>query len=798
MRDLRLAVRSMRHRPGMSLLAIIALGLGIGLTTTMFSIVNGAVLRGLPFPESHRILHVAPFSIAEQDDMDMRVHTFAEFARRQQSFETYGALQMQTANVVGPDGQPERYSAAALTGNMLRLLRTAPLLGRDLRDDDNQPGAAPVALIGHKVWQERFKGAPDVVGQPLRINGTVMTVVGVMPEGFRFPSNQDIWPALIINPEGTKFGEGPGLETIGRLKPGVSRDQASVEMATLWRQLELEYPDRYKDHTAEVKTYIEEFIGSETIGALYTMLAAVFGVLVIACANVANLVMARAAQRTREIAVRTAVGASRWRVVKQMLVEVLVLATAGAALGLVLAQAGITLFNRGIVDTNPPFWIDIRIDTPVLLFVTFTAVVAALVSGIVPALRASRADLASVMNDEGRTTGVRMGRFSRVLVIGEIAVSFGLLVVSALIIQSIVNLGRADYGIATSDVWTSRATLPSADYPTDEKRLQLADALLARVAAVPSVTGVAVATGVPIGGPLAGIKFPDRQYASDRDYHQVHHLVASPDFFKVLRVAMLEGRAFDLRDRPGAEETAIVNRAFAAKYFPSGAVGQRFAMAEGRNTAWRTIVGVVPDLGVGMNPGDRTREGIYTPFAQLPLSGFTVLAQATGPPLQITAPVRDALRALDPNLPLFNVATVEEGIRRQSWPFRVFGSLFMSFGFAALFLATVGLYGVMSFSVSRRTQEIGVRMAMGAGAGDVLKMVLRQGLWQVVIGVLLGLGLGVGLGTAMQLLLFQVRPYDPVIFTIIAAVLGGTGLVACLVPARRAAAVDPMVALRYQ
>lgn len=800
MSDLRLAFRAIVRQPGMSALAIVALALGIGLTTTMFSIVNGAVIRGLPFPESDRILHAAPFSIPDQDDMDMRVHAYAEFASRQQSFEQFAAFQFQLANVVGPDGQPERYSAAAITANTLRLLRVVPMMGRDFVDADSKPGAEPVVLIGHTVWQERFKSDPDVVGQPLRINGTVLTVVGVMPPKFSFPSNQQLWPALVIDPDGTKVGEGPGLEPIGRLRDGVSRQQASAEMATIWRQLGLQYPEQYKDdHTIEVKTYIEEFLGSETIGALYTMLAAVFGVLLIACANVANLVLAKAAQRSREIAVRTAVGASRWRVVRQMLVEVLVLSAGGSALGIALAQLGITLFNRAIVDTSPPFWIDIRIDTNVLLFVSGVAVIAALASGIVPALRASKSDLAGLMNEEGRTmSGVRMGRFSRMLVIGEVALSFGLLVVSALIIQSIVNTGRMDVGIAQNDVWTARVTLPQKDYPDDEGRRQFAAALLARAAGVPGVVNATVATNIPINGPRYTMKFPDREYVTDRDYDEVCGFFVGPEYFSVFRVAMLEGRPIDGRDRAGTEPTVVVNRSFAAKYYPQGAVGQRVAMTEGRSQEWRTIVGVVPDLGVGTSPGDNISEGAYFPFDQVPPASFSLLVHTSGPPLNVTGPLRDAVRSIDANLPLSGPTTVAAALQAQTWPFRVFGTLFMSFGFAALFLATVGLYGVMAFSVSRRTQEIGVRVAMGASRTDVLRMVLRQGLIQVGIGVAIGVALGAALASVMTVLLFQVNPYDPVMFTVIGAVLGLTGLAACLMPAIRAASVDPMVALRYQ
>jgi putative ABC transport system permease protein len=799
MRELRIALRSLIRQPGMAVLAVVALALGIGLTTTMFSIVNGALLRGLPFPESDRILHIAPYIIAEQDDVDTRVHTFAEFQDRQQSFEELAAFQFQTANVVGPSGTAVRYSGASITANTFRLLRVTPALGRDFREGESRPGAPPAVIIGDKVWQEQFGRSPAAIGESLRVNGTVMTVVGVMPPKFNFPSNQEIWPALVIDPLDSKPGEGPALETIGRLKPGVSRDQAGAEFATLWRQLEQAYPDRYEGgYTVEIKPYIREFIGDPVVGVLWTMLVAVFGVMVIACVNVANLVLARAASRTREVAVRTAIGATRWQVVRQMLTEVLMLAATGAALGLGLAQTGITLFNRAIIDTQPPFWIDIRIDGAVLLFVTIATLVAALVSGIVPALRASQADLAQVMNDEGRTTGLRMGRFSRALVVAELALSFGLLVMAGLMIQSVSNVARADFGFAMRDVWSARLTLPAADYPDDTRRRQFADAAIARLRVLPGVQALAIASGIPLGGSHYAMKLPDRQYQGERDYHDVHGVVVSPEYFRVLRVAPLEGRLFDDRDRDTGAPSVIVNQALARRYFSGRALGRSLAVATGAHQEWREVVGVVPDLGMGESPGDRTREAIYLPLAQMPLSGLTVLAQVAGAPLNVSAPARDAIGGLDVNLPLFNIGTVQQDFEQGTWPFRVFGTLFMAFGVAALFLATVGLYGVMAFSVGRRTQEIGIRMAMGAGARDVLVMVLRQGMWQIAAGILLGAGLGVALGSFAAILLFHVSPYDPMILVTIAGVLAAASLLACLVPARRAASVDPMVALRYQ
>ena len=792
----------MGKQPGMSLLAIVALALGIGLTTTMFSIVNGAVLRGLPFEDSDRIhaLQRINHGIAERADAGQQstLHDFADWRSRQTSFESLAAFHVRLANVVGPDGTPERYRGVWQTPNTFSLLRAAPALGRDFRADEERPGAEPVVIISDKVWRERFDRRADTIGQPLRVNGQVMTVVGVMPPGFAFPVVHDLWAPLPIDLDPARRAASPQIQVIARLADDGSLDRASAEFATIAAQLAADHPDTNAGVGVVINSYIETFIGSETIAALWTMLAAVFGVLVIACANVANLVLARAADRTREVAVRTAVGASRVRVIRQMLTEVLVLALVGAGAGLALAYAGITLFNRAIVDTSPPFWIDIRIDGTVLFFVTLLAVVAAVVAGIVPAWRASRTDLAGVMKDEGRATGIRMGRFSRGLVVAELAVSFGLLVASGLAIQSIVNVSNVDFGFPMDDVWAARVVLPSEDYPDDVKRRQAHDALLARVQALPGVVRAALATDVAPMASTDVIRLPGQTYANEREYPAARGVMVTPDYFAVLRTGPTEGRLFDTRDHESADPVAIVNLSFAHKFFPDGAVGQRFAVARGEHQEWRTVVGVVPDLGFGQINNGTLREGFYLPLAQAPAASVAIVAHAAGAPLALTAPIRLAVREVDPNLPIASPATLEDAKNQGTWAFRVFGSLFMAFGVAALFLATVGLYGVMSFAVTKRTQEIGVRMAMGAAGSDVLRLVMRQGAGQVVLGLMMGLGLAFALASGMTILLFGVTPREPFVYVVVAAALGAAGLLACAIPARRAARVDPMVALRSQ
>ncbi len=798
MATLRLALRLAVRQPLVSSLAVVALALGIGLSTLMFSILNGAVLRGLPFERSERILHASPFDLQEQDDFEATQWEFAEWQARQRSFEALTAFYTANANVVGPDGTPERYRGAWITPNTLGMLRTRPALGRDFAAADGQAGAEPVVIISDRVWRDRFAGGADALGQPLRVNGTPMTVVGVMPPGFAYPVVQELWIALAVNPSLEGKDSRPTVEIIGRLRDDVSRDQASAELATIAAQVAALDPGRRTGITVEVKPYVEEFIGTETVQLLSVMLAAVLLVLVIACVNVANLVLARAADRTREVAVRTALGARRGQVIRQTLAEVLVLAVAGAGLGVGIAHAGARLFSRAIVDTTPPFWIDVGLDGTVLLFVTAITVVAALVAGLVPALRASRGDVLPLLNDEGRgTTSLRIGRLSRGLVVGEMALSFALLVVSALVIRSIVNVTQFDPGIATRKVFTARVTLPAAEYADGPSRVRFGDALLERVGALPGVVVAALATTNPPVAAETSVMLPGQSFPDERDYPRAKVTSVSPAFFDVIRVAPRQGRVFTGADSADAPKVAVVNEEFQRRFYPDGAIGRQVQTFTRGAPQWHTIVGVVPSIP-DIDLGESLLQHVYFPLAQRPNATVNVLLRTVGDPLALAAGVRQAVSAMDRNLPIYNVQTLQKVLDDGTWGWRVFGTLFSAFGIAALFLATVGLYGVMAFSVSRRTQEIGVRMAVGAGAGDVLRMVLRQGAWQVAAGVVLGLGVAVVLANAMRLMFFQVSPYDAPTFVGVGAVLLVTGLAAAFVPARRAAKVDPMTALRVQ
>ncbi len=801
--DLRVSARSLFKQPGVTAIAVLALTLGIGLTTVMFSIIQGAFLRGLPFEDADRIAAVASIDTTEPDSNGQSVfqHDFAEWRDTQQSFEVFAAFYEGTVNVSGSEGRPDRYDGAFVTAKTFDVVRGTAMLGRGFVEGDDAPGAEPTVVLGHEVWKNRFKSDPGIIGRTIRVNGKPATIVGVMPEGFEFPSSGQIWVPLALDILRTERGRGTSVVAFGRLKPGVSFDEAQAEFAGLAkRQAEL-YKETNENLTAVVRPYIRNFFGPEVYAMLYTMLGAVFGVLLIACANVANLLIARTAVRAKEIAIRTALGASRRQVIVRLLLESFVLAIAGTVFGLVLAHVGIDLFNRSIVDTDPPFWIDIRLDPTVLLFTAGLTLVATVASGLFPALQASRADVNEILKDESRgSSSLRMGRLSRVLVVAEIAVSCGLLVASGLAIKSIVNLRTTDYGFETHTVFTARMGLFEADYPDERARAQFFADLRQRIGSIGGAQGVTLATNLPAtGSNRSAFALEGAAYPTDQDYPVANYTAVSPGFFETFGRSVLSGRDFTDADDLDAPRVAIVNESFAAKHFAGeDPIGRRIRPGRGDSERpWIAIVGVVPDMYLGSIENQRP-DGYYVPLAQEPPQFASLAVRTAGAPMAITAAVRDRVAVVDADLPLYWVRTMAQFIAENNWHYQVFGSLFMAFGVAALFLATVGLYGVMSFAVSRRTQEIGVRMALGANGRSVLNMVLRQGLWQIGIGLMFGLAFAAGLSRLLTIILFGVEPWDPGVFATVVVALSGAALLACLVPARRAMRVDPMVALRYE
>ncbi len=808
LRDLRYGIRMLYKTPGLSAVAIVTIALGVGLTTHTFSIVYGSVIRGLPYEGADRLMFFTEDKLVDGNNgMRVPIHDFVDWRDQQTTFEELAALYSGTVNLADEDQRPERFLGAFVTSNTFSQAGVMPILGRGFREGEDLAQAAPTMVLGYEVWQNRYGGDPDIVGKTIRANGSMYTVIGVMPERFKFPFDSDVWLPLAMNPTELERGDGIRLDVFGRLKVGVSMDQAEAEFATIAQRLAQEYPATNDGVTVEIKPYTEEYMPRQITAVLWAMLVAVFGVLLIACANVANLLLARAAGRSREVAVRSALGASRATVIRQLLVESLVLAVVGGVIGVGLSYVGIAVFNASIIDIQKPFWIEIDLFPPVLVFAIAVTLVASVVSGMIPAFRASGTQVHEVLKDASRgSSGLRMSRFTTALVIGEIAVSCALLVAAGFMVKSIINVQNVEMGFATEQILTARVGLNENDYPDNESRLRFHEELVLGLEALPGARSVSLTSNLPASG--AGMFWygvEGEAYSTDQDYPFANRSVITPGFFSTFGVSVLEGQDFSDHDRAESIPVAIVNESFVRRHFADGsAVARRIRFGRSDSEqAWLTIVGVVPDLHVGGGVGgigsdDRIQEHVYIPLAQN-ARAFMSIAIATGAdPMALAPSVRGVIVGIDANLPIYNVDTMEGVIETSTWAFGLFGSLFAMFGGIALFMAAVGLYGVMAFSVSRRTQEMGIRMAMGARPHAIVGLVLKKGFTQLVIGMTVGLGLGAVLSSPLRVMLFEVSTADPTVYLTIVLTLCLAGFLACIVPARRATRVDLVEALRQE
>jgi putative ABC transport system permease protein len=798
LRDLRYGARSLRKSPGLMIVATLALGVGIGLSATMWSIIYGAMIKGLPYEDPQRI--VVAFRTNPSRDIDrmgVTVHDYADWVAQAKSFEHLGANTCGTMNVSGTE-KAERYDGCWMTASALEIPRTRPIMGRLFQPGEDRPGGERVAIIGHSMWQNRYAGARDIVGKPIRVNGLPHTIVGVMPEGFLYPNNSQIWIPYQVDPLARKRGEGGQIQVVGRLRAGVTLDEANVELNGIAKRLEAQHKESNEGIRATVQPFVKAFIGPEPTQLLYTMLGAVGFVLLIACANVANLLLDRAAHRTKEVGIRTALGASRMAVVRQFLAEAMILSLMGALLGVAIAQLGVTLFNRALADTQPPFFIDIRLHPPVLLFIIGVTMLASLFSGMLPAIQSARADINEILKDESRgASSLHIGKLSRALVVFEIALSCGLLVAAGLMTKSVTKLRNIDPGFDMGNLFTARVGFP-ASYTDTIKQRQFFEQLAERLAQIPGARSASVTSGLP-GVNMNGenIMLEGKTYAREQDKPEVRSLRVTPGFFETYNLRVKQGREFSSQDRTDGLPVAIVSQKFAETHFRGeDPLGRRFRFSGGADSlTYRTIVGVVGNVYSGDNE-EPWAPAVFTPFAQQPTNFASMTVRTTGAPMAITQQVRDAVAALDADLPIYWVYSMQEAMARPTWFVRVFGTMFMIFGVIALFLAGIGLYAVMAFSVSRRTREVGIRMALGAKSGDVVRLIFGQGMLQLGIGLALGLAMAAGVSQLLSIILFDVQPRDPVIFGGVVAVLATAGLLACFIPARRATGVDPIIALR--
>jgi len=801
--DLRYGVRMLLKTPGLTLVSVVTIALGVGLTTHTFSSVYGSVIRGLDFDRGTTLASLSEEDVANgQRGGGVPYLDVLDWREQQTSFRGIAAVTNGTVNIADEGSPPERFDGAFVSANLFEQVDGVPIMGRVFNASEDAGLGDPVVILGYDVWQNRYAGDPAIVGKSIRANGVQSTVVGVMPEGFHFPFQEDVWLPLGIDPLQAERGSSR-VAVVARLLEGVTMEQADVQMDQIAARLAAEYPDTNEGVSVWVQSYEDSVMPPAIVAALWTMLLAVFGVLLIACFNVTNLLLARATVRSREVAVRSALGAGRGRIVRQLLVEAGLIAFLGGLAGVVLAWVGIGAFNAVIVDIEKPYWIDVRLDAPVLLFSIGITAVAAVAAGTVPALRASGAKLQQVLQDESRgTSSFRIGRFSTALVIGEIALSCALLVSAGMMVKSVMNLQALDLGFDASQVFTARVGLFESDYPDDEARWRFYDRLVQDLAAEPGVEAASLTTSLPaVGSPLTRVALEGVAYAELRDQPLAYVAYVTPAYFATLGLDVVEGRTFTDQDVTGSVEVAVVNESFAAMHWGSDSpIGERFRT--GTEGAWLQVVGVVPDVfigggGPGFGQAAERSEQFFLPVAQTSGLRFVSLAVRTrDDPGAFGATAQAVVTRIDPSLPIYFVRTMDQTVNAGTWGYGLFGSLFTIFGVVALFLAAVGLYGVMAFSVSRRTQEMGVRMAMGAEARNILGLVLGNGMRQLGLGAVIGLGLGALLVQPMTVLFYEVEPSDPLVYGAIVTTLGLAGLLACFLPARRATRVQLVDALR--
>ena len=801
MQDVRFASRMLIKDPWFTLIAVVALGLGIGVNNTVFTFVNAVLLRGLPFEDSAEIVHVSGRNTETGNDGGISWPDYQDMRRRTATFASLGAFRGVTMNLSDSGQPPERVNGVLVSANAFEILRQPPLLGRGFTTADEARGAEPVALIGYSVWQSRYGGDPGVIGRAVKINEVPATIVGVMPQGMRFPANGDLWQPIVPDAAAERRTMRT-LNIFGRLAPGASMRSGQTELSGIAAALAAEHPESNKNMGVEVMTFNDRFNGGPIRMIFLVLMGAVGFVLLIACANVANLLLARSARRSREIAVRVALGATRGRVVRQLLIESVMLAGIAGVAGLLLSLVGVRLFDMAVADVGKPYWIKFTMDVTVFTYLALICVATGVIFGLAPALQVSRTNLNEILKEGGRGNagGVRARWLTSSMVVAEIALTLVLLVGAGLMARSFYKLYAMDLGFDGSRLTTMRLTLAERKYPTPEERRTFYDALLPRLRAIPGVEDAALTSHIPLGGSeVRNIEIQGRPIVDVERAPETSVVRIGPTHFDTMGVPLQAGRAFTDQDGMPGANSAIVNARFAAQHFPAGTpIGERIRIvaAGSEPGSWFTIVGVVPTIRQRDMQAPEPDPVVFLPHRATPPQSIALMARAAGDPAALTSAIRAAVQSVDPDQPVFNVQTMDQFLAQTRWPFRVFGSLFAIFALIALTLSAVGIYAVTSYSVTQRTPEIGVRMALGARPAQVSWLVLRQGVGQLAIGLLIGVPAAYGLSRLMQSILAQIQPTDPLTFVAIPLLLSAITLVACLVPAWRATRLDPLKALR--
>ena len=840
-KDIAFSFRLLSRSPGITVIAVIVMALGVGLTTTMFSVINGVVLKGLPLETGNRLMHIRTEDrVGEGEGPWLPVRYLGKLRERETGFDSLAAHRGLKSLFISGDGSVGRYALNRVTSNFHEVLGVQPLLGPGFSEGDDRFGAPPKIMISHRIWLNRYGGDPEIIGRVVRANGALTEIVGVMPPGFRFPDDEETWmPAPLDWENPTSWDDSTGeswVVVFGRLRSGVDSDAATASVRGHLRQIREEEPvftadqeGRADDVIHTVAPFADEFIRPEARRSAYALFGASLLILLIACCNVANLLLAHFAKRSRELAIRGALGATRVGLIRLILTEALLVSLIGGALGAVLMLFGIEFITARILEIDQffsysataamtlPGWVDFDVDARVVCFVLAVVFFSTLMTGIFPAWRMARTEFAPELNDESRgASGSRVNRVNRTLVVGQIALSVALLVGMGLTMRTAHRLNNVDLNLDPENVLTARVALDEKSHIGKSKETVVAyHKLLDAVEAHPDVVAAASARKMPLAQEYRTRYSGDGvEYPAGFEFPVARYNTVSSGYFETLGVPLLNGRAFERTDTHLRCPVTIVNDLLAERAWPGeDPIGKRIGVHWGQpnwreEAVWHTVVGVVPDLKMnGLGARDGPAPGMYFPLSQFgmnptdPILNLFVnflLVRARTDPMALVRHIREQLQQVDPHAAFYWPKTVEQFLDEQLAPFTLAGTLFQIFGLCGLFLASVGLYGVMSYSILQRTREIGVRASLGADRRAIFALIVGDGIRQVAVGLIIGVALAVVLARALNAILYEVSPYDPPTYLIVLSLLCIVALMACYLPARRAANLDPVDALRAE
>ena len=800
LQDIRYAVRSLVQNRGFTAIAVACLALGIGVNSTIFSVVDGVILSPYPYPDSDQIVVVN--GINQKEGITRAGLSYADFKDYRDSnstIQTIAAFTSRSLTIADGNTDPERFLGSPVSWTLFHLLGTPPIQGRNFTAEDDKPGAEPVVLLGYDIWERRYQKDPGVVGRAININGRPHTVIGVMQAKFRFPENSRLWVPISAYLD-TAPRDQRGVQVFARLKPGITMRQADDDLKGLAKGLATSYPAANADWSVATRDLSTWMLPDDVKLVILTMMGAATLVLLIACSNVANLLLARATARQREMAVRAALGAGRWRIVRQLLTESVLVGLLSAPLGIGVAYIGIKMLDSSMPPDEVPYFITWSLNARSLAYTIVIAMLTGIVFGLVPALQAVKSNLQSTLKEGGRgNTGGSRAYIRNGLVVVEIALSMVLLVGASLFVRSFLNLQTSSVGFDTMPLMTMRFALPGAAYEETGAKARRVDDIVRRVESLPGVQAAFASNFVPMGGGGGGGRAIVEGRSVERGKEPgISFTAVTPHMRKTLGIELQRGR--DFTDAEGSSRSAVaqINKRMAEMLWPdTDPIGRRFRLVGDVKEEWFTVIAVLSDFRHfqgDSSEGPGPSAYVSYPYQETLNTGITI--RVAGDPRQITPAVREQVRLSDPLLPVFDVSSMEELRQLSYWQYRLFGSMFSIFGFIALMLASIGVYGVLSYSVSQRVQEIGVRMALGAERRDVMRLIVGHGLKLAGIGVVGGLLGAFGITPVIRTLLYNVTPTDPISFVGVAAFLSMVALVASYVPARRAMAVDPIVALR--